>query len=92
MPSDSNWLRKQAGTTPRALDRDFVAASPASIAAAEIMAKAAVAGTKSKMYNRRTWTKEENQQLQDGIASFGGPNADLGKNVSFLVWFSRAQQ
>lgn len=48
------------------------------------MAKAAVAGTKSKMYNRRTWTKEENQQLQDGIASFGGPNADFGKNVSFF--------
>lgn len=37
------------------------------------------------MFNRRTWTKEENEQLQEGMASLGGPAADLGKNVSYLL-------
>lgn len=35
------------------------------------------------MFNRRTWTKEENEQLQEGMASLGGPEANLGKNVSY---------
>lgn len=91
-PADVSWIREQAGTTPRALDRDFLAASPAAavdvgvpVAAAGTAAKQASATatpTKSKMFNRRTWTKEENDQLHEGIASLGGPNSNFGKNVS----------
>lgn len=38
--------------------------------------------TRGKMYNRRTWTKEENEQLQEGMAALGGPTAEFGRNVS----------
>lgn len=37
--------------------------------------------SRAKMYNRRTWTKEENEQLQTGIASLGGSDGEMGKNV-----------
>lgn len=45
-------------------------------------ASATATPTKSKMFNRRTWTKEENDQLHEGIASLGGPDMNFGKNVS----------
>lgn len=84
-PADVSWIREQAGTTPRALDRDFLAASPGTPATADVgagSAKQATSATKGKMFNRRTWTKDENEQLQEGMASLGGPEANLGKNVS----------
>lgn len=92
-PADVSRIREQAGTTPRALDRDFLASSPAAIsavvdfgigAAAAAAAKQPSTATKSKMFNRRTWTKEENDQLQEGLASLGGPGANLGKIVREL--------
>lgn len=84
-PADVSWIREQAGTTPRALDRDFLAASPADVGAggaAKQASSTSTSTTKGKMFNRRTWTKEENDQLQEGMASLGGPEANLGKNVS----------
>ncbi|CAN0556297.1 unnamed protein product, partial [Ectocarpus sp. 12 AP-2014] len=48
--------------------------------AATKQASATATPTKSKMFNRRTWTKEENDQLHEGIASLGGPNSNFGKN------------
>ena len=89
-PADVSWIREQAGTTPRALDRDFLGASPSTAAAdgtggaakpAASSATTTGTATKGKMFNRRTWTKEENEQLQQGMASLGGPDATLGKNV-----------
>lgn len=89
-PADVSRIREQAGTTPRALDRDFLASSPATSTAAfspNVAVDFGATGaakqttTKSKMFNRRTWTKEENDQLQEGLASLGGPAANLGKNV-----------
>lgn len=41
-------------------------------------------GRGGKTYNRRTWTKEENEQLQQGISSLGIPETDLGKQVRTL--------
>lgn len=42
-------------------------------------------GRGGKTYNRRTWTKEENDQLQQGISSLGIPETDLGKQVSTVA-------
>lgn len=85
-PADVSWIREQAGTTPRALDRDFLAASPgtpaADVGGGAAKQASSTSTTKGKMFNRRTWTKEENDQLQEGMASLGGPEANLGKNVS----------
>eukprot|EP00904_Undaria_pinnatifida_P001339 jgi/Undpi1/11205/HiC_scaffold_30.g13503.m1 len=109
-PADISWIREQAGTTPRALDRDFFSSSsPASAsdqggsvaAAGKTPAPApspapasnsnsnsasgsgsatSTSATRSKMFNRRTWTKEENEQLQEGMASLGGPGASFTRN------------
>lgn len=109
-PTDVSWIREQAGTTPRALDRDFLGASPASEMSGggaggggggdriggAVNTRGASNGTlgvvtgyttRGKMYNRRTWTKEENDQLQEGMAALGGPNAEFGRNVSECVTF-----
>lgn len=87
--ADVGWTRESAGSTPRALDRDFVAAEAGNSNAAvgggvvgTANARTSTAATpRGKMYNRRTWTKEENEHLQAGIASLGGDDGEIGKNV-----------
>lgn len=105
-PVEVSWVREQAGSTPRALDRDFIvpmeggAGAGAGAAGGSQSARASSSATsatpgKGKMYNRRTWTKEENEQLQQGMASLRGPDGEIGKNVrrpivvdSLHKWYS----
>lgn len=91
-PADVSWIREQAGGTPRTLDREFVEANAIGgqnngNARAASSTNSSSSGTtanagRGKTYNRRTWTKEENEQLQQGISSLGIPECDLGKHVS----------